>query len=235
MFLSEIINRTNFILENGVHDKNSLLIVLKGAFEFSFDGKINIAHVNDIVFFPKNIRFSRHVIEPLKCLYIQADSAFDLLNGGLLNTSDIARQNNTVMHLKEAVINANDCLIDHYVNDILISAESGHCFPNKYVNTVIDYINRNYALSLTLDELSKVANMSKQGLILAFKRSVGKTPIEYLNYVRLQNGKELLKNTDNSVGEIAELCGFSNVYYFSNIFKNHIGISPNMFRKNMRL
>ena len=77
--------------------------------------------------------------------------------------------------------------------------------------------------------------MSKQGLILAFKRSVGKTPIEYLNYVRLQNGKELLKNTDNSVGEIAELCGFSNVYYFSNIFKNHIGISPNMFRKNMRL
>ena len=119
MFLSEIINRKNFILENGVHDKNSLLIVLKGAFEFSFDGKINIAHVNDIVFFPKNIRFSRHVIEPLKCLYIQADSAFDLLNGGLLKTSDIARQNNTVMHLKEAVINANDCLIDHYVNDIL--------------------------------------------------------------------------------------------------------------------
>ena len=235
MLLCELINRENFILENGAHNKNSLLIVLEGEFEFSFDGKINSARVNDIVFFPKNMRFSRRVIEPLKCLYIQADSAFDLLNGGLLKTSDTTRQNNTVLHLKEAVINADGYLINHYVNDILILAESGHHFSNKYVNAVTDYINRNYALPLTLEELAKVANMSKQGLISAFKRSIGKTPIEYLNLVRLQNSKELLKNTDNSVGEIAELCGFSNVYYFSNIFKKHIGISPNMFRKNMRL
>ena len=153
----------------------------------------------------------------------------------MLKTSDTTRQNNTVLHLKEAVINADGYLINHYVNDILILAESGHHFSNKYVNAVTDYINRNYALPLTLEELAKVANMSKQGLILAFKRSIGKTPIEYLNLVRLQNSKELLKNTDNSVGEIAELCGFSNVYYFSNIFKKHIGISPNTFRKNMRL
>ena len=235
MLLCELINRENFILENGAHNKNSLLIVLEGEFEFSFDGKINSARVNDIVFFPKNMRFSRRVIEPLKCLYIQADSAFDLLNGGLLKTSDTTRQNNTVLHLKEAVINADGYLINHYVNDILILAESGHHFSNKYVNAVTDYINRNYALPLTLEELAKVVNMSKQGLILAFKRSIGKTPIEYLNLVRLQNSKELLKNTDNSVGEIAELCGFSNVYYFSNIFKKHIGISPNTFRKNMRL
>lgn len=235
MLLCELINRENFILENGVHNKNSLLIVLKGAFEFSFDCESYIARVNDIVFFPKNMRFSRRVIESLQCLYIQADSAFDLLNCGLLKTKDIVRQNNTVMHLKEAVINANDYLINHYVNDILISAESGSHFPDKYVNAVTDYINRNYALPLTLEELSEIANMSKQGLILAFKRSMGKTPIEYLNYIRLQNSKELLKNTDNSVGEISELCGFSNVYYFSNIFKKHIGISPNMFRKNMRL
>ena len=235
MLLCELINRENFILENGAHNKNSLLIVLEGEFEFSFDGKINSARVNDIVFFPKNMRFSRRVIEPLKCLYIQADSAFDLLNGGLLKTSDTTRKNNTVLHLKEAVINADGYLINHYVNDILILAESGHHFSNKYVNAVTDYINRNYALPLTLEELAKVVNMSKQGLISAFKRSIGKTPIEYLNLVRLQNSKELLKNTDNSVGEIAELCGFSNVYYFSNIFKKHIGISPNMFRKNMRL
>lgn len=235
MLLCELINRENFILENGAHNKNSLLIVLEGEFEFSFDGKINSARVNDIVFFPKNMRFSRRVIEPLKCLYIQADSAFDLLNGGLLKTSDTTRQNNTVLHLKEAVINADGYLINHYVNDILILAESGHHFSNKYVNAVTDYINRNYALPLTLEELAKVVNMSKQGLISAFKRSIGKTPIEYLNLVRLQNSKELLKNTDNSVGEIAELCGFSNVYYFSNIFKKHIGISPNTFRKNMRL
>lgn len=235
MFLCEIINRKRFLLENGVHNKNSLLIVLEGVFEFSFDGKINIARVNDIVFFPMNMRFSRRVIEPLKCLYIQADSNFDSLKYGLLNSSDILRQNNTIMHLNEAVICANDYLINHYVNDIVILVESAYHSSDKSVNAVVDFINKNYALPLNLNELSEVANMSKQGLILAFKRSMRKTPIEYLNYVRLQNSKELLKNNDNSVSEIAELCGFSNVYYFSNIFKKHIGISPNLFRKNVRL
>lgn len=235
MFLCEIINRKKFLLENGVHDKNSLLVVLEGVFEFSFDSKINIARVNDIVFFPMNMRFSRRVIEPLKCLYIQADSAFDLLKYGLLNSSDILRQNNTIMHLNEAAICANAYLINHYVNDIVILAESAYCSSDKSVSAVVDYINKNYALPLNLNELSDVASMSKQGLILAFKRSMRKTPIEYLNHVRLQNSKELLKNTDNSVSEIAELCGFSNVYYFSNIFKKHIGIPPNLFRKNIRL
>lgn len=235
MILCEIINRKEFLLENGVHNKNSLLIVLEGAFEFSFDSKINIARENDIVFFPMNTVFSRRVIEPLKCIYIQSDSAFNLLKYGLLNSSDIFRQNNTVLHLYEAAVCANTYLINHYVNDIVILAESAYYSFDKSVSAVVDYINKNYALPLNLNDLSEIANMSKQGLILAFKRNMCKTPIEYLNYVRLQNSKELLKNTDNSVSAIAELCGFGNVYYFSNFFKKQIGISPNLFRKNIRL
>lgn len=235
MFLYEIIKREKFLLENGIHKKNSLLIVLEGAFEFSFEGKKQIARKNDIVFFPQNMRFTRHVIDAIKCLYIQSDSGFGAIECGLLNTSDTLRKNNTLIHLTEAVLHANDYLIHHYIKDIIILAGHISRSPDKRIIALIEYIKENYASALSLDDLSSIANMSKQGLTSAFKRSTGKTPIEYLNYIRLQNSKEFLKYTDHSIGEISELCGFSNVYYFSNTFKKNMGISPNMFRKSISL
>ena len=235
MFFCEIIKRDKFLLENGIHKKNSLLIVLEGAFEFSFDGEKQIARENDIVFFPKNMRFTRHVMDAIKCLYIQSDSDFRSVECGLLKTSDTLRKNNTLIHLTEAVLYANDYLIHHYIRDIIILTEHISCSPDKRIIALIEYIEQNYAATLSLDDLSSIANMSKQGFISAFKRSTGKTPIEYLNFIRLQNSKEFLKYTDHSIGEISELCGFSNVYYFSNTFKKNMGISPNMFRKSIRL
>lgn len=235
MLFYEIIKREKFLLENGIHEKNSLLIVLEGAFEFSFDGKKQVARKNDIVFFPKNMRFTRRIIDAIKCLYVQSDSDFPSVECGLLNMSDTLRKNNTLIHLTRAALHTNDYLVHHYITDIIILTEHISRLPDKHIIAAIDYIKQNYASALSLDDLSKIANMSKQGLTSAFKRSTGKTPIEYLNYIRLQNSKEFLKYTDHSIGEISELCGFSNVYYFSNTFKKNIGVSPSMFRKNISL
>ena len=212
-----------------------MLIVLEGAFEFSFDGKKQVARKNDIVFFPKNMRFTRRILDAIKCLYIQSDSDFLSVECGLLNTSDTLRKNNTLIHLTEAALHTNDYLVNHYIRDIIILTEHIARLSDKRIIAVIDYIKQNYASALSLDDLSNIVNMSKQGLTSAFKRSTGKTPIDYLNYIRLQNSKEFLKYTDHSIGEISELCGFSNVYYFSNTFKKNIGVSPSMFRKNISL
>ena len=212
-----------------------MLIVLEGVFEFSFDGKKQVARKNDIVFFPKNMRFTRRILDAIKCLYIQSDSDFLSVECGLLNTSDTLRKNNTLIHLTEAALHTNDYLVNHYIRDIIILTEHIARLSDKRIIAVIDYIKQNYASALSLDDLSNIVNMSKQGLTSAFKRSTGKTPIDYLNYIRLQNSKEFLKYTDHSIGEISELCGFSNVYYFSNTFKKNIGVSPSMFRKNISL
>lgn len=62
-----------------------------------------------------------------------------------------------------------------------------------------------------------------------FREQTGKTPIEYLTYIRINNAKRLLRNkniSNNTITEISELSGYSDVSYFSSAFKKATGKSP---------
>lgn len=96
---------------------------------------------------------------------------------------------------------------------------------------IIEYIERNYGEEITLEQLSNVAGMSKNGVISMFKRLYGATPIQYINNLRLYKACDLLKNTDLPISQIAFQCGFSDSNYFSRVFKAMRGISPRAFRQ----
>ncbi len=65
-----------------------------------------------------------------------------------------------------------------------------------------------------------------------FKNEYGKTPIEYLNDLRLNQAKELLRNMPiYTIYQIAEICGFTDALYFSRFFKKHTKISPKSYRQ----
>lgn len=96
---------------------------------------------------------------------------------------------------------------------------------------VTQYINQNYASPISLEELAKVAIVSKSTLINAFKLAYDTTPIKYINRVRLNKAKALLLNTDSSVSEISEMVGFQSLHYFSRYFKNHEDLSPVEYRQ----
>ena len=66
-----------------------------------------------------------------------------------------------------------------------------------------------------------------------FKEETGETPLEYLTKMRIRQAKRHLRqNKFYSVGEIAYLCGFSDRYYFSKIFKKLTGMSPGEYQKS---
>ncbi len=96
---------------------------------------------------------------------------------------------------------------------------------------VISYIQENYASPISLEELAKVAIVSKSTLINAFKLAYDTTPIKFINRVRLDKAKALLLNTDSSISEISEMVGFQSLHYFSRYFKNHEAISPVEYRQ----
>ena len=66
-----------------------------------------------------------------------------------------------------------------------------------------------------------------------FIAKYGMPPVKYLTYLRLEYAKELLITGRYSVGEIAEKCGFENVYYFSCVFKKSVGVSPKNYLKSI--
>lgn len=99
------------------------------------------------------------------------------------------------------------------------------------MRAVTQYINLNYASPVGLEDLARVAIVSKSTLIHAFKLAFNTTPIKYINRVRLEKAKALLLNTDSSISETSEMVGFQSLHYFSRYFKSHEGLSPVEYRQ----
>ena len=64
-----------------------------------------------------------------------------------------------------------------------------------------------------------------------FRRVTGKTVFQYLNRVRINRVKELLKTTDMKLAEIAALTGFSDEFYLSRQFKKATGVAPILYAR----
>lgn len=84
---------------------------------------------------------------------------------------------------------------------------------------------------LTNARIAEVCQISEVYLRKLFSRHLSTSPRQYIIDVRLQKAKQLLTEGALSITEIAERCGFSNLYHFCRIFKAHIGITPSEYRK----
>ena len=62
-----------------------------------------------------------------------------------------------------------------------------------------------------------------------FRQMTQKTPVEYLNYYRIECAREQLSTTSCTVTEIAFNCGFNDVSYFIKIFRKYMGMTPGQF------
>lgn len=99
------------------------------------------------------------------------------------------------------------------------------------VTNVILYLESHYHENITLETMAIVANCHPTHLIRCFKNDHGTTPNKVLTNIRIQHAKELLSQTTLSCEKIAEQTGFSNGSYFSKVFKNQVGITPEHYRQ----
>ncbi len=90
----------------------------------------------------------------------------------------------------------------------------------------ITFIEQNCNIDITTAELAEMCNMSESQLRRLFRSFSGQSPTEYRNHIRIIKAYELLANHYCNVTEAAESVGFSNIYYFSRLFKSIIGMSP---------
>ena len=96
---------------------------------------------------------------------------------------------------------------------------------------VIKYISEHYQENFSISELADSLHIGKTYLSKVFKAQVGVGIISYLTSYRLEAAKNLLKETDLPVYEIAEQVGFQDGRYFSKIFKKATGLQPREYRK----
>ncbi|CUQ16296.1 AraC family transcriptional regulator [Clostridium baratii] len=98
---------------------------------------------------------------------------------------------------------------------------------------VITLIENKYQNPLTLEDLSRASGMSPKYFCRFFHEMSHKTPIEYLNYYRIEIACEQLLATELSITEIALNCGFNDVSYFIKTFKKYKGLTPKKYLKSL--
>ena len=110
-------------------------------------------------------------------------------------------------------------------NDGVVSPE------NERMQAVADYLTAHAAEDLSLPELAAVFALSPAHLSRTFRKVTGFGIREYLVHTRIQNACGLLLNTELSITEIADRCGFNDSNYFGDAFKKAVGLAPREYRK----
>lgn len=98
------------------------------------------------------------------------------------------------------------------------------------ISSAIEYIDQNFTDDVSIEKASHVAMLSQSYFSYLFKSMTGKTFVEYLTELRIQEAMRLLKNTNKRVVDICFESGFKNVNHFNRTFKNYAGISPLQYR-----
>lgn len=105
---------------------------------------------------------------------------------------------------------------------------------SESIRLAIDYMNKNYADNITIEQLAEIAHISKSYFMRRFKETAGVGAIEYLSQIRIKRVCSILAKTDKTATEAAFECGFRNLSNFNRQFLNIVGCTPREYRKMNR-
>ncbi|NBI91344.1 AraC family transcriptional regulator [Lachnospiraceae bacterium] len=125
-------------------------------------------------------------------------------------------------------------LIVNLLTELMIRSSSDKfsltAMPDS-IKAVLKDLENHFLEPFSLDETAGRTGLSKYHLSREFRKYVGTTMNEYVITMRLNYAKELLRYSNEPVGEIAFACGMNHVSHFINLFKEREGTTPLQYRK----
>lgn len=104
--------------------------------------------------------------------------------------------------------------------------------PERQLLQVLEYVDEHLNQDIKLADLAQLLDMSQFHFSRLFKQSIGIAPYQYLLQQRVERAKQLLKQTDRSIIDIACLCGFNSHSHLSKQFRQLTGTTPKAYRVN---
>ncbi|MBP3961872.1 MULTISPECIES: AraC family transcriptional regulator [Paenibacillus] len=106
-------------------------------------------------------------------------------------------------------------------------------FDRARLRGVIDYVEEHLTDRIQVEEVSKLANMSYYYFVKFFKKAIGMSFTEYVNYRKIKWAERILLTKDLSVSEVGDRIGMPNMAHFYKMFKKYNDCSPKQFQKKM--
>ena len=159
----------------------------------------------------------------------------------LVNTDELASSTNKLFSNMISNDPFKDVLADLLFKELLIriiqQQQLGELVEpsvsgNDEMSNLKKYIREHLTERITIEDLSRKANMSKATLFRIFKDEYGITPMELVIRERLRKAKEML-SANMSIKEVCYACGFTDVNYFSRLFKARENMTPGNYQRKI--
>lgn len=104
---------------------------------------------------------------------------------------------------------------------------------NDLLSEILAYMNKSLAEPVTIEEICHEFYISRSSLQALFKTHLNTSPKNYLLNIKLQKSKELIRQNQYTISEIAYMLGFSSIHYFSRLFKKYFNTTPSAYARKI--
>ena len=257
----KVLHRDEFFIIEGYHPTCAIFYIKQGSFLLKMGGKESVVSAGDCVIFPDDVSFLRNVIESVhfisfkfkvneKCPFVFP------VPYGKINLKNATRFRETVEKYEE-LMNSDDIRTiyfrEHLMEDLLLQIVSEVNGDEIFYNSVPEnielilqkcrdemvvsaarFICENINEKLSNEKVCKFCGTNVSTLNFKFRRELKTSVNKFIVTERMRKARKLLINTTYSVADIATMCGYDNVYYFSTTFKKQNNLSPMQFRCTYR-
>lgn len=120
-------------------------------------------------------------------------------------------------------------VLHHFVDYTFDFSQIQH---SNTIYRIMEYIKSHYSQKITLERIAAHVYLSAPHISGIFRKETGQTISEYIQFVRIEKSKLLLRQPAIAISDVASMCGFEEQSYFSRVFKKQTGISPKKYRQN---
>lgn len=245
--IERILNVFNGELKPGILPSKSFgrpsdcfVYYLYGKVEYVFDRYSFTASPQNFIYLAKNSIYEMKITEPSKFICVDFDFcelSYSQKSRVLkVNASNIENQFQRMFHIWNDKRPSRFSQMFSYAYSIYteaINAENKLYSPtHSLFSEITAYVQNRYTDSnFSIHDISSHFGISEVHLRRLFKQALDISPIKYINNLKLDKAKNMLKFSNYSIVEIAQSSGFADPYYFSRFFKKQTGISPSRYRQ----
>lgn len=243
--------RDSFGLEKDCYDGWVILAAKSGSFHYAIEGiskDHELAEFGDLIFCPPGHTLWREACSKFSFLFVEFSSSMKL-QVGKTHISDTTRLSSTLRYLphwqQETVEQIPEDEVPHLVADLLFLASrewnrKNATLSSRGTDPLMDraaqrIVQGAFEGKFSLHLLAQQLSITSSQLTRRFTAAFGMPPIRYMTLVKLSRAQTLLTQTDLTLDEIAEQCGYQNAFYFSRVFTKHMQLNPSAYRKKYQI
>ena len=185
---------------------------------------------NGMLLFPRSLMPGHEAFIPVRDAFLETVHSFGFPSGEALPPINGAVTDNLTSQLfiKSSLLRILALLSG---SRLFTPTDKNYDKRVEELKTILTYIKENYKEKIYIHDLAEQVNMNAQYFCRFFKKSIGRSPMEYINDYRLKQSIKLLEETDLAVTEVCLECGYNNLGNFMRAFKNYTGTTPLKYRR----